>query len=295
MSADIAAQSNASADNDADVWVVRPHRGTLPGYLGETWRYRRLFSFLTTYAIRNMYSSAILGMGWLFIRPIIAALMATFIFNGVFKVSTAPVPYLLFVLTSLSLWLMFQRTLAFGTKSIQRNGRLLRQFYFPRIIAHVTAITPVFVEFGIVLFAAAVAGVYFAISGVDAVDFGLHNLGALLAIAMVLLFVIGITCVTSPLNAIARDVWYTMRYVMMPLTVLTPVYFPRAMLPEPWKEYILLNPLTPIVELYRWSIFHDQPMRWDALALSGGVILVTLLLGLLFFVSWEPKTLDSRA
>lgn len=287
-----ATERNASVDNDKEAWVVRPHRGTLVGYLGETWRYRRLFPYLTIYAVKNVYGSAILGMGWLFIRPIIMALTATLIVGGLLGVSTAPVPFLLFVLTSLSLWLMFQRSLTWGTKSIQRSGRLMRHFYFPRIIAHVTAIAPVFIEFGIVLFAATLAAIYFSVSGAYTVDLGLHSFAALLAIAMTLLFAIGITCVTSPLNNIARDVWYTMRYVLVPWSFVTPVYYPRSALPEPWKEYMLLNPMTPVVELYRWAIFHEEPMRWDALGLSGAVILVTLLLGLLFFIKWEPRSLD---
>jgi len=96
----------------------------------------------------------------------------------------------------------------------------------------------------------------------------------------------------SRLSQRPRDVWYIMRYLMGPLVLITPVYYPRTALPEPWKEYMLFNPLTPILELYRWALFHSEPMRWDALALSGAVILVMLLLGLLFFIKWEPKVLD---
>ena len=291
MSADILRDHNA-AGKDEGVWVVRPHRGTIFGYLGETWRYRRLFPLLIKYSLSNVYKSSVLGIGWLFIRPIMSALMATLFLKTVLGVSTGPVPYLLFILLSMSFWSMFQRSLTWGTKSIQRNGRLSRHFYFPKIIAHVTAIAPVFIEFGIILFSAVLAGIYFYVTGHFRPDFGLHILAAPLAIVMLLLFVIGLTCVTSPLNSAARDVWYVMRYLMGPLIFITPVYYPRTALPEPWKEYMLFNPLTPILELYRWAFFHSEPMRWDALALSAVVILVMLLLGLLFFIKWEPKVLD---
>jgi len=55
---------------------------------------------------------------------------------------------------------------------------------------------------------------------------------------------------------------------------------------------MLFNPLTPILELYRWALFHSEPMLWDAFALSCVVILVMLLFGLLFFIKCEPKVLD---
>lgn len=294
MSSDTVAEGNVTGESASDEWVVRPHRGTLVGYLGEVWRYRRLFPFLLLHFVKNVYQGAVLGIGWLFIRPFVMAVIATIVIKGVLKVSTAPVPYLLFALISLSLWLMFQRSIKWGTKSIQRSGRLVRQFYFPRYIAHITAIAPALVELGVVFLAATVAAIYFAVTGAYKVSLGLHSLAAPLAIAMALLLVIGITSVTSVLNNMARDAWYTTRYVVTAWSALTPVYYPRSALPEPWREYLLLNPMTPIVELYRWSLLHNEPMRWDALALSGAVIVTILVLGLLFFIRWEPRSLDAN-
>lgn len=294
MSGEATAEARAAAEDSCDEWVVRPHRGTLAGYLSEVWRYRRLIPFLAIHATRNVYQGAILGMGWLFIRPFVMAVIATVVIKGVLGVSTAPVPYLLFTLTSLSLWLMVQRSIKWGSKSIQRSGRLVRQFYFPRYIAHVTAIGPSLVEFGVVLIGAAAAAIYFAIAGVYPIKLGLHSLAAPLAVIMALLLVVGITSFTSVLNNMARDVWYTTRYVVTAWSVVTPVYYPRSALPEPWREYMLLNPMTPIVELYRWALLHNEPMRWDALALSGVVVLVILVLGLLFFIKWEPRSLDAN-
>lgn len=294
MSSDGVTRQDADGGSTGDDWVVGPHQGTLAGYLTEVWRYRRLFLFLLVHSTTNVYQNAILGMGWLFIRPFIMAVIATIVIRGVLGISTAPVPYLLFVLTSLSLWLLFQRSINWGTKSIQRSGRLVRQFYFPRYIAHVTAITPALVEFGVVFLAASLAAIYFGVTGAYTVSLGLHSLAAPLAIAMALLLVVGITSVTSPLNNMARDVLYTTRYVVTAWSMLTPVYYPRSALPEPWREYMLLNPMTPIVELYRWSLLGNEVMRWDALALSAAVILVMLVLGLLFFIRWEPRSLDTN-
>ena len=294
MTSDVATKTTTGKSGDGDkVWIIRPHRGTLIGYLVEVWRYRRLLPFLLLYSMKTVYSSAILGIGWLCIRPVIMAVTATIVVKGVLGVSTAPVPYLLFVLTSLSIWLMFQRGMAWGTKSIQRTGRIIKAFYFPRILAHVTAIAPVFVEFGIIFVSATVAAIYFSATGQYTINIGWHSFAAPLAIGMAMLLLIGITSITSPLNNMARDVWYTMRYLMGPWSLITPVYYPRSALPEPWREYMLLNPMTPIVELYRWALLQsNEPMRWDALALSGLVILVTLVSGLLFFIKWEPKSLD---
>ena len=277
----------------AKTWARRPHSGTFWGYIKEVWCYRQLYSFFVVDAVSRVYSAAILGVGWLFIRPLIMALIASFVFQSVLGLSTDPVPYLLFVLVSLSIWLMFQRGMMWGTKSILRNKRILQRFYFPRLIAHVAAITPSLVEAGVVLVTALIAAIYFAWAGLYAVEFGWHSLAVILAIAMALLLVIGITSVTAVLNNMARDVWYTTRYVLAAWSFATPVFYPRSALPDPWNEYILLNPMTPVVELYRWALLHNESMRWDALALSGGVILVLLLLGLVFFIRFEGQSLDA--
>jgi hypothetical protein len=124
VSADILRDHNA-AGKDEGVWVVRPHRGTIFGYLGETWRYRRLFPLLIKYSLSNVYKSSVLGIGWLFIRPIMSALMATLFLKTVLGVSTGPVPYLLFILLSMSFWSMFQRSdISTSRRSLRMSLRL---------------------------------------------------------------------------------------------------------------------------------------------------------------------------
>jgi lipopolysaccharide transport system permease protein len=274
-------------------WVRKPHCDSMTGYLNEVWSSRRLFQFFVRHSVNRVYSAAILGIGWLFIRPLIMALVASFVFRSVLGLSTAPVPYLLFVLTSLSIWLMFQRAMMWGTKSVQRNRRIFQRFYFPRFICHIASITPSLIEAGVVLCTAIIAAIYFWWAGIYTVDLGWHSLAAFLAIGLTLLLVIGVTSVTTILNNIARDVWYTSRYLLTALSLITPVYYPRSAVRAPWGEYMLLNPMTPIVELYRWALLHDEPMRWDALALSAVVIIGLLMIGLLFFIRFEARSIDA--
>jgi lipopolysaccharide transport system permease protein len=280
--------------NDAEtIWVRRPQASTLINYFADVWRYRALFPFLFRHSLNTVYAKSILGIGWLIIRPLILSFAAALVIKGALGLSTAPVPYLLFVLTSLSLWLTIQVSMAWGTKSIQRTRRLIRQFSFPRLIAHVTALAPSVVEFAVVFFAATAAAIYFAVTGAYVVDLGLHTFAVFIALGMAFLFVLAVTLLTTVLNNMARDTWYGFRYVLTAWSLFTPVYYARSSLPPPWNEYLLLNPITPIMELYRWSFFYSEPMRWDALALSFCVTLILLVLGLWFFVKFEPRLVDA--
>jgi len=273
-------------------WRVRARPESIWGQVRDSWRHRRLFPFFLFNAIRSAYQAAILGTGWLIIRPFIMAMIAVVVMRDMLGVSTAPIPYLLYVLVGFSLWIVFQRGMAWGTRSFQRNKALLSRFTFPPLLIHISALGPGLTE-GTVVFTIATitAVVYMMIDPAFRIMLGWHTLAVIPAGLLALLLVIGVTSFTSVLNNMARDVWYTLRFVLMVWTFATPVYYPRSAVPAPYDEYMLYNPMTPIVELYRWGLFHTEPMRWDALAIAVGVIAVLLLFGLWVFAKLERRSL----
>ncbi len=103
-------QATAS-ENAGSTWRISPRATNVSGYFAELWRYRRLFPFFAAHSVKQVYSAAIFGWGWLLIRPFIMALMASKVVGDILGVSTAPIPYVLFVLVSLSIWLLFQTSI----------------------------------------------------------------------------------------------------------------------------------------------------------------------------------------
>lgn len=273
-------------------WRVRARPKSIWGQVRDSWGYRHVFPFFLYNAVRNAYPAAILGIGWLFIRPLIMATIAVVVMRDMLGLTTAPVPYLVYVLVGLSLWIVFQRGMAWGTRSFQRHGTMMSRFTFPPLLIHLSALGPGLTE-GTVVFTIATitAVVYLMIDPAFQIMPGWHTLAVVPAGMMTILLVIAITSFTSVLNNMARDVWYTLRYVLMIWTFITPVYYPRAGVPAPYDEYMLYNPLTPILELYRWALFHTEPMRWDALAIAAGVIAVLLVFGLWVFAKLERRSL----
>jgi len=271
---------------------VRARPESILGQVRDSWRFRRLVPFFFMNAIRNAYPAAILGIGWLFIRPFIMAAIAVVVMRDMLGLSTAPVPYLVYVLVGFSLWIMVQRGMAWGTRSFQRHKALMARFTFPPLLIHVTALGPGLMEGTVVFTIATITAVaYLMIDPAFRIMPGWHTLAVIPAGMLALLLVIGVTSFTSVLNNMARDVWYTMRYVLMVWTIATPVYYPRSAVPAPYDEYMLYNPMTPIVELYRWALFHTEPMRWDALAMACGVVAVCLAFGFWVFAKLERRSL----
>jgi homopolymeric O-antigen transport system permease protein len=282
-------------EGEAPTWTIGPHRPSFLHQIPDIWLRRRLLGFFMRRAIMDLYAQTILGVAWVFIRPLIMVIGATLVVGGVLGVSTRPVPILLFTLTSFSGWMVFERGLVYGTKSIIRNRNILKQFYFPRVIMHVATIGPALVEGGVVLICALVATGYFAfIAGTWELHIGWYSLLVIPSVVLLLLLMLGLSMVTSVLNSYARDTQYSIRYASSALLLATPVFYPVAAVPEKWHIVMWLNPLTPTLEMFRWAMFHVHEPRWEFVALAAGTTLLTFVFGLWVFIKWEASALDAR-
>jgi lipopolysaccharide transport system permease protein len=280
---------------DTPTWTIGPHRPSFLRQVPDIWLRRGLLGFFMRRAIVDLYAQTVLGVAWVVIRPLIMVIGATLVVGGVLGVSTQPVPLLLFTLTSFAAWMVFNRGLVYGTKSIVRNRNILKQFYFPRVIVHVAAIGPALVEGGVVLICALVASGYFAfVTGTYDLHIGWYSLLAIPSILLLLLLMLGLSMVTSVLNSHARDTQYSISYASSALLLATPVFYPVSAVPEEWRIFMWLNPLTPMLEMFRWAMFHVHEPRWEFVALATVTTLLTVAFGLWFFVKWEASALDAR-
>jgi lipopolysaccharide transport system permease protein len=282
-------------EGNAPTWTIGPHRPSFIRQLSDIWLRRRLIGFFMRRAIVDLYAQTVLGMTWLFIRPMIMVVGASLVVGGLLGVSTQPVPLLLFTLTSFSAWMVFERGLIYGTKSIVRNRNILKQFYFPRVIMHVAAIGPALVEGAVVFACALVAAGYFAfVAGTWDLHIGWYSFLIIPSIVLLLLLMLGLSMVTSVLNSYARDTQYSIRYFSGAFLFITPVFYPVAAVPEDWHIYLWFNPLTPMMEMFRWAVFHVHEPRWEFVALAVLTTLLTIAFGLWVFVKWEASALDAR-
>lgn len=282
-------------DSEAPTWTIGPHRPSFLSQLPDIWLRRRLIGFFMRRAIVDLYAQTILGVLWIFIRPLVMVAAATLVLGGVLGVSTAPVPLLLFSLTSFAAWMVFDRGLLYGTKSIIRNRHILKLFYFPRVIMHVAAMGPALVE-GLVVFGCAmIAMLYFAlVVGNWHIPITWHTFLFVPSIVLLLVLMLGLGMVTAVLNSYARDTQYTIRYASGALLFATPVFYPINAVPEKWQIFLWFNPLTAMMELYRWSLFNVHEPRWEFVAYSVAVTLLVATLGLWVFIKWEATALDAR-
>jgi homopolymeric O-antigen transport system permease protein len=286
------AKASAAKRTSPTVWVRAPYGQTPRQQLGEFWRRRALLGFLISYGLARLYSKTLLGIAWLFIRPAVTVGAAVLVVGHMLGVSTAPVPLLLFMLVSFAPWLLFQRGLLMGTRSFSTYNALFSRFIFPRAMAQIASLAPSFLVFLLIFAAALLAALYYAIAGIYTMSLGLHTLWVPVAILMMMFLIWGMGFFTAPLNAMAADTALMLRYALSALMIVSPVFYPITQLSETLRAYMWYNPISCILELYRWGLFHQAEPSWWHIWLSWGMIFTIFVCGWWFFSRCEQRAMD---
>ncbi|MBI2189901.1 MAG: hypothetical protein HYU37_22720, partial [Acidobacteria bacterium] len=129
-------------ERTGDAWVIEPQREGARARAVELWRYRRLLWFLAVRTVKDLYEGTSLGIFWLFARPLFPILVGGFVFGGLLRLPSEGVPYVLFFMTGFVPWSLFDRSLLFGTRCLDRHKSLITRLYFPRLISPIAGIAP---------------------------------------------------------------------------------------------------------------------------------------------------------
>lgn len=293
MTTETAFDNPDRGEDGAPEWRIAPAPPSVAGQLAAIWRYRQIFWMLTMHALFRIYRGAILGILWMAINPLVLAIPAVFIVGDLFGVSVDPVPLPLFILVGLAAWTLFRRCVQWMTKSMNSGRQILRRMYVPALLLLLAAVSPgafqTLVVLGIVL---ALAVWYGPIQGLFYLPIGWHTLAVIPSMLMLVLAAVALACFTSILQAVAKDTWLTLRYVLTGWMLATPVVYPVAVIPEQYRWIAYLNPLTVPVELFRWSILEYGSVPMHYLALSVLINAAALYLGLWFFARQQNKLFD---
>src|SRR5688572_18188213 len=146
----------------APEWLIEPRRGTIVERLRELWAYRYLLWYFASNALQAMYKKSSLGWIWLLLRISGPVGLNSLIFGGVLDVA-APggKPYFLFFLCGTTTWMLFERSLLFITRSLERNRKLITKVYFPRLILPLSAVAPAVLYLAILMLVLTGTLIYF--------------------------------------------------------------------------------------------------------------------------------------
>lgn len=266
--------------------VITPPSTWSPLNLRDVWEYRDL---LGRFAIRDLklrYRQTALGVTWVVLQPLLAAGILAFVFGQVAGLSSEDVPYFVFVYAGMMVWTVFSQTLMRMSGSLVSNAHLISKIFFPRLVIPLATIGATLVDFAVSL----VVGVIVALVGGVAPSVALLTLPFWLALALILATGLGLT--SAALMAQYRDVGYVLPVVVQLLLYATPIAYALSEVPESLRWVVQLNPLTGIIEGFRWSAIATAaptaPVVLWSIASSVGI----LGLGAVVFLHNEKRFAD---
>ncbi len=276
----------ATVLNQAPLIRIRPARGWVSLHLRDLWEYRELLYFLVWRDVKVRYKQTVLGIAWVIIQPLATTLIFTVIFGNLAKIPSDNLPYAVFALSGLAPWNYFSSAFSRGSLSLVGSAHLISKVYFPRLIIPIAGVLSGLVDFAIVLVLAFALMLFYSIALSPWV------IALPLYILMAIATALGVSLWLSALNVQYRDVGYLIPFVAQLWLYATPVVYPSSLIPAQWRFLYALNPMTSVVEGFRWSLFGTGEPPGAMLAISIGVVLALLLSGAFFFKRMEKSFAD---
>jgi lipopolysaccharide transport system permease protein len=272
---------------------IRPQKGWLELNLRDIWQYRDLLFTFIQRDVTTTYKQTILGPLWFFIQPILTALMFTFVFGRLAKISTDGIPPILFYMSGTILWSYFAETLTKISGILVANARIYGKVYFPRLILPLSTVVSGLVRLGIQLLLLLLFVLYYAIKGNNVVNINSAIIFFPILILMIGSLGLGLGLIISSLTVKYRDLVQLMGFGVQLLMYITPVIYPTSILPAGIRAYIWLNPMATIIETFKYSILGVGQFDLLQLSLSAAVIAVFFIIGLILFNRTEKSFVDT--
>ncbi len=273
------------------VTYLRPARGWIALNLSALWAYRELVYFLTWRDIKVRYKQASLGIAWAIIQPIVHMVIFTVIFGQLVGVKTdSGIPqawYPIFSFAALLPWQLFQGALQRSGISLVGNANLLTKVYFPRLIIPFSAAAAGLVDFIFAFIVLVGLMIYYKVP----FNWNMLWLPPLVILALITALAVGLWL--AALNVQYRDVQHMIPFLLQAWMYASPVVYSVDLIPAegPWRLLYGLNPMTGVIQGFRWALLGGNPP--DLLMVVSVVMVIILLIsGLFYFRRMERNFAD---
>lgn len=273
--------------------IIQPHKKLWSVDFKEIWRYRDLITLFIKRNIIVQYKQTILGPLWFLIQPVLTVIMNMVVFGGIAKMSTDGIPQPLFYLAGNVCWFYFSDCLNQTSSTFRDNAGMFGKVYFPRMVVPISTVLSNLLRFGIQLLLFIAMYVYFLGIGVP-----IHpNVTILLIPILVMMMAglgLGFGILISSMTTKYRDLSVLFGFIVSLWMYATPIVYPMSMVPsEKLKTIILLNPMTSIIEAFKYSFFGEGYFSWGALGYSFIFMCVLLMLGIVIFNRVQRSFMDT--
>jgi lipopolysaccharide transport system permease protein len=272
--------------------VIEPQSSLLELNLKDVWRYRDLLWLLVKRDFVSFYKQTILGPLWFFIQPLFTTIIFTFIFGNLAGLSTDGLPQPLFYMAGITAWNYFADCLTKTSTVFRDNANIFGKVYFPRLIMPLSIVVSNLVRFGVQMLLFFMMIGYYAFTGAN---FHLNAYVLLfpILVLMMALLGLGLGLIITALTTKYRDLAFLITFGVQLMMYATTVIYPLSAAPAAYKWVIELNPMTGIIEAFRYGFLGEGSLTMSSFGYSVIFTLVSLILGVVIFNKTEKTFVDT--
>lgn len=273
--------------------IIRPHTKLFDLNLKEVWRYRDLLSLLVRRDFVATYKQTVLGPLWFFIQPILTTIMFVVVFGRIAGISTDGVPMLIFYLAGVTMWNYFAECLNKTATVFKDNAAIFGKVYFPRLIMPLSIVTSNLVKLSIQFILFLLIWVYYLIQSPESIHPNVNISLLPLLVLMMAGMALGFGMLFSAMTNKYKDLTFLLTFVVQLAMYATPVIYPLSSIGAEHKWLVLLNPMTSIIETFRFGFLGSGSINFGWLFYSMGFTVFILVLGTVVFNKVEKSFMDT--
>jgi lipopolysaccharide transport system permease protein len=282
---------NNSVTEDWDL-VIKGHTSLFDIKFKDVWHYRDLLLLFVKRDFVSFYKQTILGPLWFFIQPIFTTIVFVFVFGNLAGISTDGLPQYLFYLSGITAWNYFSDCLTKTSTVFKDNANIFGKVYFPRLIMPLSIVVSSLVRFGVQLLLLISMMVYFGLQGANFhVTYALFFFPIL--VLLMALLGLGAGLIITAVTTKYKDLTFLVTFGVQLLMYGTTVIYPLSAAPEGYKKYIELNPMTGIIEAFRFAFLGKGEFTVWSIGYSALFTILLLFLGIIIFNRTEKNFVDT--
>lgn len=260
--------------------------------LKEIWRFRDLLTLFIKREVVIVYKQTILGPFWFFIQPILTTIMFTIIFGNVAKISTDGIPHILFYLSGVTAWNYFAESLKLNAETFQKNSELFKKVYFPRVLMPIAVVISNLLKFFIQFSLFIIVLFYYLLDGTK---INPNSYILLLPIYVFVTAALGLAfgLIISALTSKYRDLKFLVQFGVQLWMYATPIIYPLSSIPEKYQWIAIANPLTSVIEAFKYSFLGNGHFSEYGLLYSFFFTIIIFLFGVFIFNKTEKNFIDT--
>ena len=280
--------------NKSDQWdiILKPKSGWFELNLFELFKYIDLITLFIKRDFVTYYKQTILGPLWYIIQPLVNTLVFTIIFGKLAKIPTDNLPPFLFYMAGTVAWGYFATCLTLTSNTFVSNKDIFGKVYFPRLTVPIANVIIALLQFLIQLVIFLLFLGFYIWQGLN-LNIGISILYLPLIVIQMAILSLGVGIFISSLTAKYRDLTFAMTFLVQIWMYATPVVYPLSLIPEKYRIFAVLNPMTSIVESFRGVLLGTTSIQLIHIIVSITITIIIFILGIILFSKIEKNFVDT--